>query len=235
MNVASSSMNPLEGRRVLVTAGPTWVAVDRVRVITTVFTGETGLAIARHFRSLGAEVDLWMGPGRARLTAQDRSELSVTDFRYYDDLASLVHKQEVSRYDVIVHSAAVADYKPIAAEGKIGSGLDELTITLKPTEKLVDVLRRRAPGSVLVKFKLEVGLTEAELLEIAAKSRSHSEAEFIVANVYEGMSATKHEAHILDETGHVVPVQNKNQLCTRLGQCVARRLMLNQPSYFSHS
>src|SRR4051812_16496474 len=172
----------LLGRKVLVTAGPTWVAVDRVRVITTVFTGETGLRIARHFRQLGAEVDLWMGPGRARISTLDRSELSITDFRYYDDLASLVKTAAVSHYDVIVHSAAVADYRPVPAEGKIGSGLTELTITLKPTEKLVDILRHRAPRAVLVKFKLEVGLTTDALLEVATHSREHSEAEFIVAN-----------------------------------------------------
>lgn len=218
----------MRGRRVLVTAGPTWVAVDRVRVITTVFTGETGLAIARHFRSLGAEVDLWMGPGRARLTERDRSEFSVTDFCYYDDLAALVHQQNVTRYDAIVHSAAVADYKPVPATGKIGSGLSELTLTLRPTEKLVDVLRRRAPRAVLVKFKLEVGLTESELLAIAQKSRAHSEAEFIVANVYEGMSATHHEAHLLDDDGRVETVRNKRELCALLGERVARRVVTQE-------
>src|SRR5438270_5761860 len=106
MNRATTNdeARPFFGRRVLVTAGPTWVAVDRVRVITTVFTGETGLRVARHFRELGADVDLWMGPGRAQISAHDRSELTITDFRYYDDLASLVKTSPVSGYDVIIHS-----------------------------------------------------------------------------------------------------------------------------------
>lgn len=233
MNSANSSGGLYSGRRVLVTAGPTWVAVDGVRVITTVFTGETGLSIARHLQSLGAEVDLWMGPGRARITAQDRSELSITDFRFYDDLARLVREEDVSRYDAIVHSAAVADYKPIPAKGKIGSGLDELTITLKPTAKLVDILRQRAPQAVLVKFKLEVGLSTNQLLTVAAKSRAHSEAEFIVANLYEEMSATGHQAHIIDAAGAVETVSTKQQLCERLGERVAHRLLLEEHPFLS--
>ena len=46
------------GLRVLVTAGPTWTPVDRVRVLTSVFSGETGLRLARHFQGLGADVTL---------------------------------------------------------------------------------------------------------------------------------------------------------------------------------
>lgn len=233
MNGVDSARGLYSGRRVLVTAGPTWVAVDGVRVITTVFTGETGLAIARHLRSLGAEVDLWMGPGRARVSAQDRSEISITDFRFYDDLARLVKEENVSRYDAIIHSAAVADYKPVPAIGKIGSGQDELTITLKPTEKLVDILRQRAPQAVLVKFKLELGLSTQELLSVASESRAQSEAEFIVANLYEEMSATGHHAHLIDASGAVETVTNKKELCELVGERVAHRLLLEEHPFLS--
>ena len=215
----------LLGRKALVTAGPTWVAVDRVRVVTTVCSGETGLAIARHLQLLGAEVDLWMGPGRARITETDRRTLSITNFRYYDDLAALVKAQNVSDYDVIVHSAAVADYKPVPATGKIRSGLNELTLTLRPTEKLVDILRERAPEAVLVKFKLETGLDEDKLLAVARNSRAQSKADLIVANRYEGMSAYAHEAFILDGLGTYEAVKNKRALCTRLGELITEQLV----------
>lgn len=214
----------LRGRRVLVTAGPTWVRVDAVRVITTVFSGETGLAIARHLASCGADVTLWLGPGRARPTDADRAALRVVDFRYYEDLEKLVKEDDVAAFDAIVHSAAVADYRPVPAPGKIPSGRAGLTIELRPTEKLVDILRRRAPDAVLVKFKLETGITHDDLLAIAERSRARSAAELIVANLHEGMSATAHAATLLDETGQRVDVADKAALCRELAAAVALRL-----------
>lgn len=214
----------LANRRILVTAGPTWVEVDRVRVLTTIFTGATGLAIARHLASEGARVELWMGPARVPITESDRAAVEVVSFRTYDDLAALVKTREVTAYDAIVHSAAVADYKPVPAAGKIGSGLGELTLVLKPTEKLVDILRVRAPRSVLVKFKLEVGLTTEELLAVASRSRAHSKAELIVANSYEGMTPDAHAAHILDHRGGRVDVRTKGELCSALTTALVREL-----------
>lgn len=215
---------PLAHRRILVTAGPTWVPVDRVRVITTTFTGETGLVLARHLQSLGAKVTLWYGPGACRPTAEDHNSLEVINFQTYGDLAKLAKEADVSGFEAIVHSAAVADYQPVPAEGKIPSGLGELTITLKPTEKLVDILRARAPQSVLVKFKLETGITTAQLLEVAKKSRAFSRAEFIVANLREGMSATGHTAHLLDDAGHQWDVADKAGLRKVLGEQLSARL-----------
>ncbi len=214
----------LSRRRILVTAGPTWVPVDRVRVITTTFTGETGLVLARHLRSLGAEVTLWYGPGRCLPSEADRKNLKIIDFKTYGDLATLAKEAELSGFDAIVHSAAVADYQPVPAEGKIPSGLGELTITLRPTEKLVDILRARAPRAILVKFKLETGITTERLLEVAEKSRAFSRAEFIVANLREGMSETGHTAHLLDDSGQRWDVADKAGLRQILGERLCARL-----------
>lgn len=214
----------LKGKRVLVTAGPTWVEVDRVRVLTTVFTGATGLALARRCAAEGASVVLWMGPARVPITDQDRSSIQIESFRTYDDLALKVKSAPVSDYDVILHSAAVADYKPVPAPGKIGSGKDEWVIVLKPTEKLVDILRERAPGALLVKFKLEVGLTSEELIAVAERSRKHSRAEFMVANSFESVTPDAHAAHILDDRGGRLDVRTKAELAEALTSALARRL-----------
>jgi phosphopantothenoylcysteine synthetase/decarboxylase len=222
--VTGSNSHLLAGHSILVTAGPTWVEVDRVRVLTTIFTGATGLAIARHLAECGAKVDLWMGPARVPITDADRASLSIIDFRTYDDLAKLVKERQVDHYSAIVHSAAVADYKPIPAKGKIASGEGVLTLTLHPTEKLVDILRERAPRAVLVKFKLEVGLTTEELLAVAERSRAHSRAEFIMANSFEGMSPDTHQAHLLDDAGGRADYTTKAGLCAGLAAALARRL-----------
>jgi phosphopantothenate-cysteine ligase/phosphopantothenoylcysteine decarboxylase/phosphopantothenate--cysteine ligase len=121
-----------------------------------------------------------------------------------------------SQFDVVIHAAAVSDYRSAgvfgvapgttfdsqeltwaatdsprlveAAAGKIGSSHPELWLRLVPTPKLVDKIRSDwAFRGVLVKFKLEVGLTEPELLEVAEAARIHSQADLMVANTLEEM------------------------------------------------
>jgi phosphopantothenate-cysteine ligase/phosphopantothenoylcysteine decarboxylase/phosphopantothenate--cysteine ligase len=119
-------------------------------------------------------------------------------------------------YQAIVHSAAVSDYsvagvftlgdtnldppRPLPYQrprleayltdvqaGKVKSSYDQLWLKLVPTEKLVD--RIRSPWNfqgILVKFKLEVGVNDEELLSIAEASRVHSDADLMVANTFEG-------------------------------------------------
>ncbi len=121
------------------------------------------------------------------------------------------------RHDAIIHGAAVSDYEVAgvfvpepdtrfdpaanvwrggtegprlrdARQGKVGSRHEELWMRLRPTPKLVD--RIRSPWAfrgVLVKFKLEVGVADAELLDIAERSRRQSAADLMVANTLEGM------------------------------------------------
>ncbi len=103
----------LNGERVLVTAGPTWVAIDRVRMITSIFSGETGLRIARGFADQGCQVTLLMGLGRARFVEDDTTRLRIHSYFFYDELDALLRNcLQATRYDVIVHSATVADYRP---------------------------------------------------------------------------------------------------------------------------
>jgi phosphopantothenate-cysteine ligase/phosphopantothenoylcysteine decarboxylase/phosphopantothenate--cysteine ligase len=122
------------------------------------------------------------------------------------------------RHDVVIHAAAVSDYEPAgvfslapgtsfvatemvwdgaserprmldASRGKVKSTHPELWLRLVPTPKLVDRVRRDWDfQGTLVKFKLEVGLSEAELLEVAERGRTHSIADVMVANTLEGMT-----------------------------------------------
>lgn len=106
------------------------------------------------------------------------------------------------QFDAIIHAAAVNDYHVVGtyarqsddgsfidvSTGKVKSSHQDLWIRLQPAPKLVDKIRTdwRFAGT-LVKFKLEVGVTDTELLDIAERSRQHSDADFMVANTLEGM------------------------------------------------
>jgi phosphopantothenate-cysteine ligase/phosphopantothenoylcysteine decarboxylase/phosphopantothenate--cysteine ligase len=136
-------------------------------------------------------------------------------YRTFDDLDAAMGEELTSRrFDVVIHAAAVSDYHLAgvytpapgtsfdptsltwkgdpartsdAAAGKVRSSHPELWLRLKPTPKLVDKIRPVwGFTGVLVKFKLEVGVSEAELLDIAERARVQSGADVVVANTLEG-------------------------------------------------
>jgi phosphopantothenoylcysteine synthetase/decarboxylase len=185
---------------VLVTAGNTQAPLDRVRCVTNIFTGRTGGQIAAAAAGRGHAVTLLTSHPEA--VAPPAAGWRVRPYRTFDDLAGLM-AAEVSGggYDAVVHSAAVSDYLVAgvfargpagehadAAAGKVRSTHPELWVKMTPAPKLVDRVRTdwRFRG-VLVKFKLEVGPGEAELLDLAERSRAHSGADLMCANTLEGM------------------------------------------------
>ena len=214
------------GKKVLVTAGPTWVKIDRVRVLTSIFSGETGLRFARHFKELGADVTLLMGPGRARFVQEDFESMDVNYFTYYEDLDELLQKQlRDNSYDVIIHSSAVSDYNTVDKyDGKLASGNDAFRIDLTTTAKLVDYIREAAPDSFLVKFKLQVGTTKEELFDIALNSVKVSNAELIVANDLEHMDGENHVAYIIDQEGNSLEARTKEEMCKSLSDEISKRV-----------
>jgi len=229
--IPPSRMNPervLRGTKALVTAGPTWVALDRVRVITSVFSGETGLRIARYFASLGCQVTLFMGPGRARFLNNDWNQMVIQRFFYFEELENMLRTTlGETLYDLIIHSSAVADYRlPAPCEGKIQSGYPDLRIELVPTAKLIDMIRAQAKSSFLVSFKLEVKKNAPELIRAGWTSLQQHKTDLVVANDLEQMSGEEHVAFIIDPSHQILRVENKTQLCTRLAEKIACRLAL---------
>jgi phosphopantothenate-cysteine ligase/phosphopantothenoylcysteine decarboxylase/phosphopantothenate--cysteine ligase len=192
--------------KLLVTAGNTQTPVDDVRCITNIFTGRTGGSIAARAFDRGHGVTLLTSHPAvvdAVPAARPRTEPDwrVKPYRTFDDLEALM-AAEVSGggYDAIVHAAAVSDYRVAGAftfadgkfenvtAGKVKSSHPELWLKLTPTPKLVDRVRTDwGFKGVLVKFKLEVGLTDDELLTVAEAARVHSGADLISANTLEGM------------------------------------------------
>lgn len=185
-------------KRVLVTAGSTRVMLDQVRCISNIFGGRTGEMIARAFGDSCCDVTL--------LTSAKESYVrDRVKYRTYDELHENMEKLiTTGNYDVVIHSAAVSDYKvegtyvqqdysngtpglyKINSSTKISSSENELYLKLIPTEKIVDKIRDdwKFEGT-LVKFKLQVGMSDQELVDIAYKSMLHSKADLMVANCLE--------------------------------------------------
>lgn len=216
----------LAGRRLLVTAGPTWVRIDPVRHIGNVSSGATGLEIARALARAGAQVTLLLGPGRVVPTAEDAARLEIRPFETFDELHDLVRRHVASHaYDAMVHTAAVSDYRPVAEEKiKISSDCDELVLRLRRTPKIVDEVKQLDRQVFLVKFKLEVDRTPEELLSIAQASRARSQADLMVANDLSEMAPGRHLAYLVDAGGVIARVETTGALAARLAEELAGRL-----------
>ena len=216
----------LKNKKILVTAGPTWVAIDKVRVITNIFSGKLGLIIAETAQKMGANVVFMFGPGR--ISVPENKKIKVLRFKYFDDLLNLVKENiKQGRFDAIIHSAAVSDYMPLPSkEKKIKSGKKNLAIKFKPTIKIVDLIRKIDSKAFLVKFKLEVGLSEKELIDVAYKSMLQSNADLMVANDFEmaAVGESDHRAFIINPEKTIKEVTGKKNIALNLLKIIASKI-----------
>ncbi len=144
----------LAGKKVLISAGPTIEKIDDVRYISNFSSGKMGYALAEVAKSLGAEVTLVSGP--VNLSAPEKVNLikvnSAEDL--YKTLLS-----NFNQYDIIIMSAAVADYTPVEKKGgkiKKKTTGDTLILELKSTNDiLAEIGQKKSPTQFLVGFALE--------------------------------------------------------------------------------
>ncbi|WP_363322018.1 bifunctional phosphopantothenoylcysteine decarboxylase/phosphopantothenate--cysteine ligase CoaBC [uncultured Pontibacter sp.] len=145
--------NSFKGKTVVLTAGPTYEAIDPVRFIGNHSTGKMGYALAECFAAHGANVYVVSGP--VNLQARHQS-IHITHITSADEMYAAV-KQLAPEADIIVYAAAVADYKPkVVADKKIKKTGDDLTIELVKNVDIAAALgKEKKEGQFSVGFALE--------------------------------------------------------------------------------
>ena len=165
----------LEGKTVLVTAGPTEEAIDPVRYITNHSTGKMGYAIAKAAMERGAKVTLVSGP----VSLTPPMFVDVIKVKSAAEMADAV-KQRSGECDIIIKSAAVADYRPVSvAKEKIKKNGEASSIELERTEDILAYLgAHKREGQFICGFSME---TE-NMLENSKKKLEKKNVDMIVAN-----------------------------------------------------
>lgn len=165
----------LKGKKALVTAGPTYEAIDPVRFIGNHSSGKMGYAVADELARRGAAVTLVSGPVSLQANESGVETVKVTTAKQMFDACTAT-----DGYDITVMAAAVADYTPAHPEAqKIKKGPGGLTVELKKTDDILTALgRRKKNGQVVVGFALE---THHEK-EHALKKLAQKNADLIVLN-----------------------------------------------------
>jgi phosphopantothenoylcysteine decarboxylase/phosphopantothenate--cysteine ligase len=143
---------PLSGKKILITAGPTYEAIDPVRFIGNHSTGLMGYELARNAAKLGAMVYLVSGPSHLTVQHSNIHLIKVTS-------ADEMYTETIALYkdmDVVICAAAVADYKPkTVAEQKIKKSSEEFSITLVKNKDILYSLGEMKKEQFLVGFALE--------------------------------------------------------------------------------
>jgi phosphopantothenoylcysteine decarboxylase / phosphopantothenate---cysteine ligase len=199
---------PLKGKKILITAGPTYEAIDPVRFIGNHSSGKMGFDIAQSAANLGASVILVSGPTHLKIANNfvkvirvvSAQEMYAACHNYFDDV------------DVMIAAAAVADYKPKkVASNKIKKSADDLTIELEKTKDILASLGEIKKNQFLIGFALE---TENEI-ENAKMKIQKKNLDLIVLNSLQdegaGFGKPTNKITFIDSNFMVEPMELKSK------------------------
>jgi len=202
----------LENRKVLITGGSTAESLDPIRILTNRASGKTGRELALEAYRSGADVTL---VHRDRLGLAGIREVFAESAA---EMTEAVLSELEKGYDVLISSAAIADYTAEPSPEKIKSG-GEFVLKLKPTRKLIKECREKYPELVIIGFKAETGVEREELLERAAATLNGTKLDMIAANDVGkgGMGTDENELYLLGrrkgELRHVTGNKRKLAAC----------------------
>ncbi|MFP4170979.1 MAG: bifunctional phosphopantothenoylcysteine decarboxylase/phosphopantothenate--cysteine ligase CoaBC [Methanomassiliicoccales archaeon] len=203
----------LAGRRVLVIGGSSEEPIDRMRVITNRGTGETAVSLARAAFARGAEVELWMG--RHQVSLPDH--VALRKFRSVGDLETMLDRVD---HDLVMVPAALSDFGPRQAEGKLPSR-EGITLELEPLPKVLPRIRDRA--EVLVGFKAEHG--GKELIQKARARLEEDRLDAVVANDLSRVTAGSTEVILVTRSGASTLSGGKSEVAHSLLRALAEELL----------
>jgi len=143
---------PLEGKKVLISAGPTIEQLDPVRYISNHSSGKMGYSLAETALSLGAEVKLISGPTNQSISSEN---IKIVHIKTGNELLEAI-RNDYNNSDIVIMAAAVSDYKPIEfSEKKIKKDNNELNIKFEKTTDILFELGQNKKNQILVGFALE--------------------------------------------------------------------------------
>lgn len=204
---------PLRGKQFLITAGPTYEAIDPVRFIGNHSTGKMGFDIAECAAQLGATVTLISGPTTLQVQSKNIALVRVTSAA---EMYAACH-QYYPEVDVAICAAAVADYKPkFAANQKIKKSENTLTLELEKTKDILASLGQSKENQFLIGFALE---TENEIENAKLKIQKKN-LDLIVLNSLQdkgaGFATATNKVTFIDKNFDIeaMPLKSKEAVAT---------------------
>lgn len=203
----------MAGKKVLITAGPTMEAIDPVRFISNHSTGKMGYALAKIAMERGAEVTLVTG----KTYIEKPDFVKIIDVKSAKEMFDAVDK-EFDSQDIVIMSAAVADYRPkTVADEKIKKNDGETAIELERTDDILGTMSRRKKNQFLCGFSME---TE-HMLENSKNKLKKKNLDMICANNLKVEGAgfgtdTNVVTLITENESRQLPIMSKEQVANEI-------------------
>lgn len=226
---SSLQTRDLEGRKVLVTAGPTVEHIDPVRVITNRSSGKMGVAIAEEVSSRGARTTLILGPGILPAPADIKT---VRVENTSELLAAVLRELRESKPDIVFAAGAPADYRPTSVSPKKIKTRERASVDLelRATPKIIEEIRKASPNTFLVAFKTDHDVSNDELVNEAFEIIHKKNADLVAANDVGregvGFQVDTNELYVVDSRKNVVhiPLADKREVARQLVDLAVKKL-----------
>lgn len=230
-------------KKIVITAGGTSEKIDNVRKITNSSSGKLGMTIANHLLKENEDLMIYYICSKNSLRPIDE-RVKIIEIDGTIDLKSKIENLLLNeKIDYFIHSMAVSDYMTdyvttierikqsvkntnnideafsnieIINGTKISSYEDNLVIVLKPTPKIISIIKDLSPSTYLVGFKLLDGVSKEELIEVAKKLRDKNRCDLVVANDLSTIRNGEHIAYIIDKNDEIEESRGKDDIAKKL-------------------
>lgn len=223
-------------KKYVITSGGISEKIDNVRKITNSSSGKLGMTIANHLLESKSDITIYyvcsknaLRPNNTRVKIIEVA--GTLDLK--DKVESLLKNEKI---DYFIHTMAVADYMvdyvttvdkmkksflnnsdmEVIKDTKISSYENNLVLVLKPTPKIISLIKKESPLTYLVGFKLLDSVSKKELIEVAKRLRDKNKCDLVVANDLEDIKNKEHKAYIIDKEDKVVEASDKEDIAKKL-------------------
>lgn len=230
-------------KKMIITAGGTSEKIDNVRKITNSSSGKLGMIIANHLLEEQKDIFIYYICSKSSLRpVDDRVQIieiegtlnlknTVEDLLTHDHIDYFIHSMAVSDYTTnyvttierIKESIKKADHIDdvfsnieMIKGNKISSYEDNLVIVLKPTPKIISLIKDISPSTYLVGFKLLDDVSKEDLIKIAKKLRDKNKCDLVVANDLSTIRSGSHIAYIIDHKNNIQESYGKKDIAKKI-------------------
>lgn len=235
-------------KKIIITSGGTSEKIDNVRKITNSSSGKLGLTIANHLLEVNQDIMIYYICSKNSLRPSDK-RVKIIKINGTIDLKNNIENLLLNEHiDYVIHSMAVSDYMTdyvttiermkesikehddideafknieVISGSKISSYENNLVIVLKPTPKIISIIKNLSPSTYLVGFKLLDGVSKEELIEVAKRLRDKNKCDLVVANDLATIRNGNHIGYIIDKNNEIEEATGKEEIASKL----VRRLL----------
>ncbi len=202
---------PNLSKKILLSLGGTYEAIDPIRGITNKSSGKMGLELAKEAYSRGFDVKIIAG-----MIDVDMPNCFDTTYVESSEEMNKITKELVKDYDIFIATAAVSDFAPInKSESKISSSIN-LSLEFKQTEKIIRQIKELNPNIFLVGFKADYNISKDEMINLAKKQMKEVGTDLVVTNDVSiescGFGSDNNQVILVDEEILEVPKCSKTEI-----------------------